>query len=486
MEVFGGWSKAVPQLQLAGKPVRRDGVCAIDAVPGPRRTFPSANIRSEHALGQPWLRLEPSQDEDRPRDQSPLANSYPSSRQSAPRYREPELEQLHQQLWQKKIEVKEKEKEMLEARLAYEQVRPTRTQSRETATSRERTLPEHFFFTADKRCEAVIDQWQEAPMTQRSHCKWVGDTSKRGHSTMADHTARDAYRDIIDNSYRQQHNFGEISPRPVSGTLSTGPEGHFTAPTHTSLAFHTYTDTSRRLTDEDSLHRKCFEYSESMMRAAFEDVKSLREQRNDAIGKLNTANQQLHQVRKENELLKIENDKQTLRFEKARTDAERESRGAIAQLKQQNEQLSIYLNLLIDNFGLQQAGKPSEIGNGASEKPIGEVRRTAILKPGAAKKTYCDRTESIEQDGQRHAGERQQQPQPKQKLPLNKGRGDDDGSEGSSDDCSVQDGPEGIGGVCIVRPELLSELTHVQPRTVGSISLNEQVLPPFRAAFRHS
>uniref|UniRef100_A0A182IUX0 Uncharacterized protein n=1 Tax=Anopheles atroparvus TaxID=41427 RepID=A0A182IUX0_ANOAO len=222
---------------------------------------------------------------------------------------------------------------------------------------------------------------------------------------MADYTARNAYREI------------------------NGPQGHCTAPTHTSLAFHTFTGTSRRLMDEDSLHRKCFEYSELMMRAAWEDVKSLRKQRNDAFEKLNTANQQLHQVREENELLKIENDKQTLRFEKARTDAELESRGAIAQLKRQNEQLARYLNLLIGNFGLHQAGKPSEIENGTSEKPIGEVRRTAILKLDTAEENYCDCTESIEQDGQRHAEGQQQQPQPKQKqLLMVHGRSGMDGS----------------------------------------------------------
>lgn len=122
-------------------------------------------------------------------------------------------------------------------------------------------------------------------------------------------------------------------------------------------------------------------YYESVLWAAWLDVKSCTEQKNNAIYELDIVNQQLSRVLKENDMLKEMYGEQTLRFENALADAHQESKEALAQLKRENEKLKTCLDQLVESFGRQQAAKPTGICIGTLDKQGDEGPRNAIVKP---------------------------------------------------------------------------------------------------------
>uniref|UniRef100_A0A182VRS0 Nucleoprotein TPR n=1 Tax=Anopheles minimus TaxID=112268 RepID=A0A182VRS0_9DIPT len=119
-------------------------------------------------------------------------------------------------------------------------------------------------------------------------------------------------------------------------------------------------------------------------------ILTLTEQKNNATRELNAVKgqlqQQLDQMREETDLLKAQYEGRVTRCEKENADADRESKDTINRLTRENEQLTIRLNQLNRQLGLQQAvAKPttSAVGAGVSEKPAGESPRTANVKPMA-------------------------------------------------------------------------------------------------------
>lgn len=91
--------------------------------------------------------------------------------------------------------------------------------------------------------------------------------------------------------------------------------------------------------------------------------------------------QTLEHVREENELLKSQFEGRISRMTKEHTDQDKEKADAIARLTRENEQLTMRLNQLTRQLGLQQGGKPSTSAPGSSEKSSTESPRTANVKP---------------------------------------------------------------------------------------------------------
>uniref|UniRef100_A0A182QGG3 Nucleoprotein TPR n=1 Tax=Anopheles farauti TaxID=69004 RepID=A0A182QGG3_9DIPT len=145
------------------------------------------------------------------------------------------------------------------------------------------------------------------------------------------------------------------------------------------------------LKKENELLRAKLEKAERSMdvvKDAKNRILALTEQKNNAARELNAMKgqlqQQLDQMREE----KAQYEGRMTRCEKESADADRESKDAISRLTRENEQLTIRLNQLNRQLGLQQAvAKPSTSagvgGAGASEKPVGESPRTANVKPMA-------------------------------------------------------------------------------------------------------
>uniref|UniRef100_A0A182NLI4 Nucleoprotein TPR n=1 Tax=Anopheles dirus TaxID=7168 RepID=A0A182NLI4_9DIPT len=151
------------------------------------------------------------------------------------------------------------------------------------------------------------------------------------------------------------------------------------------------TDEIDTLKKENELLRAKLEKAErgmDVVKDAKNRILALTEQKNNATRELNAIKgqlqQQLDQMREE----KAQYEGRVTRCEKENADADRESKDTISRLTRENEQLSIRLNQLNRQLGLQQAvAKPSTSagvgGAGASEKPVGESPRTANVKPMA-------------------------------------------------------------------------------------------------------
>uniref|UniRef100_A0A182MDY2 Nucleoprotein TPR n=1 Tax=Anopheles culicifacies TaxID=139723 RepID=A0A182MDY2_9DIPT len=147
------------------------------------------------------------------------------------------------------------------------------------------------------------------------------------------------------------------------------------------------------LKKENELLRAKLEKAErsiDVVKDAKNRILSLTEQKNNATRELNAMKgqlqQQLDQMREETDLLKAQYEGRVTRCEKENADADRESKDTINRLTRENEQLTIRLNQLNRQLGLQQAvAKPttSAVGAGVSEKPAGESPRTANVKPMA-------------------------------------------------------------------------------------------------------
>ncbi|XP_053661275.1 nucleoprotein TPR [Anopheles marshallii] len=147
------------------------------------------------------------------------------------------------------------------------------------------------------------------------------------------------------------------------------------------------------LKKENELLRAKLEKAERSMdvvKEAKTRILTLTEQKNNATRELNTVKgqlqQQLDQMREETDILKAQYEGRVTRCEKETADADRESKDTISRLTRENEQLTIRLNQLNRQLGLQQAvAKPttSAGGTGVSEKPAGESLRTANVKPMA-------------------------------------------------------------------------------------------------------
>ncbi|XP_052901433.1 nucleoprotein TPR [Anopheles moucheti] len=132
------------------------------------------------------------------------------------------------------------------------------------------------------------------------------------------------------------------------------------------------------------------ERSTDIVKEAKTRILTLTEQKNNATRELNAVKgqlqQQLDQMREETDMLKAQYEGRVTRCEKETADADRESKDTISRLTRENEQLTIRLNQLNRQLGLQQAvAKPttSAGGTGVSEKPAGESPRTANVKPMA-------------------------------------------------------------------------------------------------------
>ncbi|XP_062715436.1 nucleoprotein TPR isoform X2 [Aedes albopictus] len=113
-------------------------------------------------------------------------------------------------------------------------------------------------------------------------------------------------------------------------------------------------------------------------------ILSLTESKNTLTRELTTAKaqvQSLEHVREENELLKSQFEGRISRITKEHTDQDKEKADAIARLTRENEQLTIRLNQLTRQLGLQQGAKPSTSAPGSSEKASTESPRTANVKP---------------------------------------------------------------------------------------------------------
>uniref|UniRef100_A0A182U8L4 Nucleoprotein TPR n=1 Tax=Anopheles melas TaxID=34690 RepID=A0A182U8L4_9DIPT len=155
----------------------------------------------------------------------------------------------------------------------------------------------------------------------------------------------------------------------------------------------TATEEIDTLKKENELLRARLEKAErgmDIMKDAKNRILALTEQKNNAARELNAVKsqmqQQLDQMREETDTLKAQYEGRVTRCEKENADADRESKDAISRLTRENEQLTIRLNQLNRQLGLQQAvAKPttSAVGAGASDKPVGESPRTANVKPMA-------------------------------------------------------------------------------------------------------
>ncbi|XP_049284268.1 nucleoprotein TPR isoform X2 [Anopheles funestus] len=147
------------------------------------------------------------------------------------------------------------------------------------------------------------------------------------------------------------------------------------------------------LKKENELLRAKLEKAERSMdvvKDAKTRILTLTEQKNNATRELNTVKgqlqQQLDQMREETDMMKAQYEGRVTRCEKENADADRESKDTISRLTRENEQLTIRLNQLNRQLGLQQAvAKPTTTAGGAgvSEKPAGESPRTANVKPMA-------------------------------------------------------------------------------------------------------
>uniref|UniRef100_A0A182NZD0 Nucleoprotein TPR n=1 Tax=Anopheles epiroticus TaxID=199890 RepID=A0A182NZD0_9DIPT len=147
------------------------------------------------------------------------------------------------------------------------------------------------------------------------------------------------------------------------------------------------------LKKENELLRAKLEKAErgvEVMKDAKNRILALTEQKNNAARELNAVKglmqQQLDQMREETDMLKAQYEGRMTRCEKESADADRESKDAISRLTRENEQLTIRLNQLNRQLGLQQAvAKPttSAVGAGVSDKPASESPRTANVKPMA-------------------------------------------------------------------------------------------------------
>lgn len=113
-------------------------------------------------------------------------------------------------------------------------------------------------------------------------------------------------------------------------------------------------------------------------------ILSLTETKNTVTRELTNAKaqiQSLEHVRDENELLKSQYEGRISRIAKEHADQDKEKTDAIARLSRENEQLTIRLNQLTRQLGLQQVSKPSTSAPGSSEKTSTESPRTANVKP---------------------------------------------------------------------------------------------------------
>ncbi|XP_053696723.1 nucleoprotein TPR isoform X2 [Sabethes cyaneus] len=113
-------------------------------------------------------------------------------------------------------------------------------------------------------------------------------------------------------------------------------------------------------------------------------ILSLTEAKNNVTRELSNAKaqiQSLEHVREENELLKSQYEGRISRITKENADQDKEKADAITRLTRENEQLTIRLNQLTRQLGLQQVSKPSTSASGSSEKASTESPRTANVKP---------------------------------------------------------------------------------------------------------
>ncbi|XP_065084646.1 nucleoprotein TPR isoform X2 [Ochlerotatus camptorhynchus] len=113
-------------------------------------------------------------------------------------------------------------------------------------------------------------------------------------------------------------------------------------------------------------------------------ILSLTETKNTVTRELTNAKaqiQSLEHVRDENELLKSQYEGRISRISKEHSDQDKEKTDAIARLSRENEQLTMRLNQLTRQLGLQQVSKPSTSATGSSEKTSTESPRTANVKP---------------------------------------------------------------------------------------------------------
>ncbi|XP_055539254.1 nucleoprotein TPR isoform X2 [Wyeomyia smithii] len=113
-------------------------------------------------------------------------------------------------------------------------------------------------------------------------------------------------------------------------------------------------------------------------------ILSLTEMKNNVTRELNNAKaqiQSLEHVRDENELLKSQYEGRISRITKENADQDKEKADAITRLTRENEQLTMRLNQLTRQLGLQQVSKPSTSASGSSEKTSTESPRTANVKP---------------------------------------------------------------------------------------------------------
>ncbi|XP_062561772.1 nucleoprotein TPR isoform X2 [Armigeres subalbatus] len=113
-------------------------------------------------------------------------------------------------------------------------------------------------------------------------------------------------------------------------------------------------------------------------------ILSLTESKNTMTRELTNAKtqiQSLEHVRDENELLKSQYEGRISRITKEHIDQDKEKSDSIARLTRENEQLTIRLNQLTRQLGLQQGAKPSTSAPGSSEKTSTESPRTANVKP---------------------------------------------------------------------------------------------------------
>ncbi|XP_050071749.1 nucleoprotein TPR [Anopheles maculipalpis] len=180
----------------------------------------------------------------------------------------------------------------------------------------------------------------------------------------------------------------------VGGAASSGNEENAVDMEDMRKQVETAAEEIDTLKKENELLRAQLEKAErsmDVMKDAKTRIIALTEQKNNATRELSAVKgqlqQQLDQMREETDLLKAQYEGRVTRCEKESADADRESKDTINRLTRENEQLTIRLNQLNRQLGLQQAvAKPTTSAVGAvgvSEKPAGESPRTANVKPMA-------------------------------------------------------------------------------------------------------